>query len=69
MKITTFIIVTTFLSLTACNKNKCYDCHYDGPNGTEVEMGQYCGTDAQELENSGYTDSLGNNYTVHCGEH
>ena len=53
-----------------CNKNKCYDCHYDGPNGEEVELGEYCGSSAEDLENSGYTDSItGVNYTVHCGEH
>jgi hypothetical protein len=70
MKIKFFLVAFLFIGATACNKNKCYDCHYDGPNGEEVELGEYCGSSAEDLENSGYTDSItGVNYTVHCGEH
>jgi len=51
----------------SCNKNKCYECHYDGPNG-EVEIGEKCGDDVKALEENGYTvDSV--TYEAHCGEH
>ncbi|MFM6947120.1 MAG: hypothetical protein ACKOWW_08265 [Flavobacteriales bacterium] len=63
------IFVLILLVLTACNKNKCAECHYDAPAG-EVEMGVYCGDSLQNLEELGtYTDSLGNSFVVHCGEH
>ena len=57
-----------FLS-TSCAKNKCAECHYDGPSG-EVEMGTYCGDELHDLEDLGtFTDSLGNSFVVHCGKH
>ena len=57
-----------FLTLS-CGKNKCAECHYDAPAG-EVEMGTYCGDELRNLEDLGtYTDSLGNAFVVHCGEH
>ncbi|MEN9968968.1 MAG: hypothetical protein RIR94_1154 [Bacteroidota bacterium] len=53
----------------SCAKNKCAACHYDAPTG-EVEMGTFCGDELKNLENLGlYTDSLGQSYVVHCGEH
>lgn len=59
--------VATLFMLVSCKKNKCYECHYDGPNG-EVEMGEKCGDEVRDLEQNGYvTDSV--TYTVHCGEH
>jgi len=69
MKTKMFFAAMLLIASTACNKEECYHCHYDGPNG-EVELeGEYCGDAAQDLENSGYTDSTGTVYTVHCGEH
>ena len=60
--------VLGFLTLS-CGKNKCAECHYDAPAG-EVEMGTYCGDELHDLEELGtFTDSLGNTYVVHCGEH
>ena len=56
------------LGFSACNKNKCHECHYDD-NGAEVELGEYCGDDLENLEASGYTDSAGTVHTVHCHEH
>ena len=54
----------------SCNKNKCYECHYDGPNGEEVELeGEYCGSAAEDLENQGYVVNDTTIYVVHCGEH
>ncbi len=65
-----YILITVAagsLSLISCKKNKCYECHYDGPNG-EVELGEICGDDVKNLEENGYvTDSV--TYEAHCGEH
>ena len=70
MKINYFIAATLLFILVSCKKDQCYECHYDGPNGAEVELGEYCGDAAEQLENDGYNDSItGQNYTVHCGEH
>ncbi len=69
MKKLIFIITIFSLIITSCRKNKCSECHHDGPNG-EVEIGTFCGEELQDLENIGtITDSLGNSYVVHCGEH
>ena len=57
--------VSTFL--LSCNKNKCHECHYDKA-GVEVELGEKCGDELENLEANGYSDSTGN-YTVHCHEH
>jgi hypothetical protein len=53
--------------LLSCNKNKCHECHYDKA-GVEVELGEKCGDELENLEANGYSDSTGN-YTVHCHEH
>jgi hypothetical protein len=69
MKKITFSSILFVIILSACGKNKCAECHYDGPSG-EVEMGVYCGDSLSNLEELGtYTDTLGNAYVVHCGEH
>ncbi|MFM7106062.1 MAG: hypothetical protein ACKOW8_11120 [Flavobacteriales bacterium] len=60
---TAAIILSLF---TSCKKH-CHDCHYDGPNG-EVELGEKCGDEVEELESKGYTVS-DTSYTVHCHEH
>lgn len=65
--ISTIIAVSAIVLLTSCKKNKCYECHYDGPNG-EVELGDKCGDEVKELEENGFvTDSV--TYEAHCGEH
>ncbi|MEY4973542.1 MAG: hypothetical protein RLZZ55_329 [Bacteroidota bacterium] len=66
----TILSVSLFVVLmTSCAKNKCADCHYDAPAG-EIEMGTYCEDELKNLEALGtYTDSLGNTFVVHCGEH
>lgn len=53
-------------SFSSCKKDKCAECHYDGPNG-EVELGQKCNDEIEDLEKNGYTTG-GQTYTVHCGE-
>ncbi len=69
MKKTILSISLFMVLMTSCAKNKCADCHYDAPAG-EIEMGTYCGDELKNLEAMGmYTDSLGNTFVVHCGEH
>ena len=69
MKKTLLIVATVGFLSASCGKNKCAECHYDAPAG-EVEMGTYCGDELRNLEDLGtYTDSLGNTFVVHCGEH
>ena len=69
MKTKLFFAATLLMASVACNREECYHCHYDGPNGEEVELeGEYCGEAAADLENTGYAvDTVV--YTVHCGEH
>lgn len=69
MKKTLLIAAAVGFLSASCGKNKCAECHYDGPAG-EVEMGAFCGDELHDLEELGtYTDSLGNTFVVHCGEH
>ncbi len=56
-----------FVLSTSCNKEECHECHYDGPNG-EVELGEKCGDEIEDLEANGYEDN-GTVYDVHCHEH
>jgi hypothetical protein len=56
-----------FWGFTACEKNKCAECHYE-LGATQVDIGEYCGDDLKNIEASGYAlDSMV--YEVHCGEH
>lgn len=52
---------------TSCKKNKCHECHYDTANG-EVELGEKCGSELEDLEANGINVD-GQNYVVHCHEH
>ena len=38
MKTKLFFAATLLIASVACNKEECYECHYDGPNGEEVEL-------------------------------
>ncbi len=60
-----FAALTIVAATTSCKK--CHDCHYD-LNGTEVELGEYCGDDLEEIESHG-TEVNGVKYEVHCEEH
>ena len=66
MKKVIYLAVFAMVSLSSCKKDECKECHYDGPNG-EVELGEKCGDDIEDLEASGHTVD-GQTYTVHCGE-
>lgn len=62
------IFASAILAVTAfASCKKCHDCHYDGPDG-EVEIGEFCGDELEEVEASGHAvgDTV---YTVHCEEH
>lgn len=73
MKATILILGSVLaLSVTSCNKDECHDCHYEiVENGveTEVELGEKCGDDLENLEKDGFTDADGTTYEVHCHEH
>tara|TARA_A200000113_G_scaffold207209_1_gene204651 strand:- start:155 stop:367 length:213 start_codon:yes stop_codon:yes gene_type:complete len=70
MKTKLFFAATLLIASVACNKEECYECHYDGPNGEEVELeGEYCGDAAEDLENAGFVGADSTVYVVHCGEH
>ena len=64
-----FIIACVFggLAISSCKKNECSQCHYD-KDGQEIELGERCGKDIDELEANGYNDN-GTVYEAHCGEH
>lgn len=71
-KVAIFLGAVAVFGFSACNK--CHECHYD-MNGGEVELGEYCGDEAEDLESNGYpaslvdpSDTTGTVYTVHCGE-
>ena len=69
MKTKLFFAATLLIASVACNKEECYECHYDGPNGEEVELeDEYCGAAAQNIEDSGIMVN-DTTYVVHCGEH
>lgn len=69
-KLTLIIGASLFLfSLNSCKKaEECHECHYD-KDGGEVELGEKCGDELEDLEANGFTDTDGTNYTVHCHEH
>lgn len=52
---------------TACKKDECHECHYDSANG-EVELGEKCGDELEDLEANGINVD-GTNYEVHCHGH
>lgn len=64
-----FIAAVSMISLASCKKNKCHECHYEDTTGAEVELGEKCGDELENLESTGYNDTQGNNYEVHCHEH
>ena len=55
------------VTLSACGKSKCHECHYE-KDGQEIELGEKCGDDLEAIEASGYNDN-GTVYEVHCHEH
>lgn len=63
------IAVLGILALSVASCKKCSECHYDTSSG-EVELGEYCGDDLEEIEEHGYHDhNADTTYEVHCHEH
>ena len=71
-KVTVAIMLGAFVfgtSFTSCKKKEeCHECHYDDANGAEVDLGEKCGAELEELEANGYDDN-GTKREVHCHEH
>jgi hypothetical protein len=63
------IILTAFAAIifSSCEKG-CYECHYDGINDEEVELGEKCDEELENLEKDGILVN-GTVYEVHCNEH
>lgn len=71
MKKRNLIILTAALvvafGLTSCKK--CSECHYD-KDGAEIELGEYCDDDLEEIEANGYHDhDADTTYEAHCHGH
>jgi hypothetical protein len=71
-KVTVALMLGAFVfgtSFTSCKKKvECHECHYDDDNGAEVELGEKCGEELENLEKDGITVG-GKKYDVHCHEH
>ena len=65
MKKLVFVSAIGMFILPSCKK--CSECHYDGPSG-EVEMGEFCDDELEDLESAGTTSVGDSTYVVHCGE-
>ena len=48
-KVAILFSAVVLIGFTSCNK--CHECHAD-VNGAEVELGEYCGDEAEDLENT-----------------
>lgn len=66
-KVSLFAAFMLVFAASSCN-NKCHDCHYEDENGAEVELGEKCGDDLEDLEENGIVVN-GTTYEVHCHEH
>jgi hypothetical protein len=66
--IKSIIVLGILFTILSCNKSQCHECHYEDVSGQEVELGEKCDSDLENLESNGITvaDSL---YEVHCHEH
>ena len=43
------ILFSAFVLIGFSSCNKCHECHAD-VNGSEVELGEYCGDEAEDLK-------------------
>ena len=69
MKVKIFVVASiSMLAFASCKKDECHECHYEDASGNEVELGEKCGSELEDLEASGYNVG-GVNYVVHCHEH
>lgn len=63
----TFGIALSALLAISCEKS-CHECHYEDANDMEVELGEKCDDELEELEANGITVA-GTTYEVHCHDH
>lgn len=63
-----FLAVLMLAAFSIASCKKCEECHYDGPNG-EVELGEYCDEDLEQIEFNGQIEVDSIMYVVHCGAH
>ncbi|TNE53405.1 MAG: hypothetical protein EP338_12790 [Bacteroidetes bacterium] len=63
------ILISGMFILSSCKKDECHECHYDGANGEEIELGTKCNDELEDLEANGTTDSEGIHHEVHCHGH
>lgn len=68
MKTTKTILALGLLAISFNSCKKCHECHYDGANDQEVELGEFCDDELEALEKDGYTEG-GITFEVHCHEH
>lgn len=65
------VSVVVFLTLTSCHK--CSECHYESENSSgqevEIELGEFCDEDLENLELNGYQLNDSTIVEVHCHEH
>jgi hypothetical protein len=67
MKVIAFVVVALSVTLVACKKEECHECHYD-KDGQMIEIGELCGEDLKNHEKNGI-EVGGVIYEVHCHEH
>ena len=57
----------TAISFSSC-EHGCHECHYEDANNNEVELGEKCDEELENLEKDGILVD-GTVYEVHCHEH
>jgi len=63
-----FILIATILVVVLSSCKECGSCHYILDDESEVEMGEFCDEEKDNLIQSGYTDTTGT-YDVVCHIH
>lgn len=64
----TLVVALLAIAFASCDKSECHECHYDDADGNEVELGEQCDDELEDLEENGYNVG-GVNYEVHCHDH
>lgn len=63
-----FFTALAFSTLSISCSKECHECHYEDANNNEVELGEKCDEELENLERDGYTVG-GETFEVHCHEH
>lgn len=67
-RVSLILLGLSVVVITSCKKNNCHECHYEDDAGQEVELGEKCGDELEDLEANGITVD-GTKREVHCHEH